>query len=272
MSLRGSPGVARPSPPDHQGVLVSNTLLPHHGRPWGLLHTRRQYVVRGIKRAPRPPSRPRLPLTPSLLQAIKTCWAARAVEPDMVMFLAVCCMGFFGFMRAGQIHRQVNSRGGPGDMPFSPGRGSGQPHQPLHGASAPETEQDRPLQAWGRHLPWPHRCCLMPSGGYYGLLRHTPSHSQAVLRLQRWLSTDQRQTGGRSGECTVPCRGRHGPLLGTQLPGGCCHHSSSCRPIWKYSQFHRYKARNIRGISSSNDDSLKREYGEVCVRGWWFDY
>jgi hypothetical protein len=66
-----------------------------------------QYVVRGIKRAPRPPSRPRLPLTPSLLQAIKTCWAARAVEPDMVMFLAVCCMGFFGFMRAGRIHRQV---------------------------------------------------------------------------------------------------------------------------------------------------------------------
>ena len=46
---------------------------------------RLQYVVRGIKRAPRPPSRPRLPLTPSLLQAIKTCWAARAAEPDTVM-------------------------------------------------------------------------------------------------------------------------------------------------------------------------------------------
>ena len=63
---------------------------------------RLQYVVRGIKRAPRPPSRPWLPLTPSLLQAIKTCWAARAVEPDMVMVLAACCMGFFGFMRAGK--------------------------------------------------------------------------------------------------------------------------------------------------------------------------
>ena len=63
---------------------------------------RLQYVVRGIKRTPRPPSRPWLPLTPSLLQAIKTCWAARAVEPDMVMVLAACCMGFFGFMRAGK--------------------------------------------------------------------------------------------------------------------------------------------------------------------------
>ena len=115
-------------------------------------------------------------------------------------------------------------------MPFSPGRGSGQPLQPLHGASAPETEQDRPLQAWGRHLPWPHRCCLMPSGGYFGLLCHTPSHSQAILHLQRWLSTDQGQTGGCSAECTVPRRGRHGPLLGTQLPGGCCHHCSSCWP------------------------------------------
>ena len=130
----------------------------------------------------------------------------------------------------GRIHRQVNSRGGPGDMPFSPGCGSGQPHQPLHGASAPEPEQDRPLQAWSRHLPLPHRRCPMPSGGYFGLLRHTPSHSQAILRFQRRLSTDQGQTGGRSVECPVPCRGRHGSLLGTQLPGGCCHHGSSCRP------------------------------------------
>ena len=37
-----------------------------------------QYAVRGIKRAPRSPSRPRLPLTPSLLLSIKSHWEPRA--------------------------------------------------------------------------------------------------------------------------------------------------------------------------------------------------
>ena len=71
-------------------------IMAGHGDPFapGAL-PRLQYVVRGIKRAPRSPSRPRLPLTPPLLQAIKTCWAPKAAEADTVMLWAA-------FMRAGK--------------------------------------------------------------------------------------------------------------------------------------------------------------------------
>lgn len=159
-----------------------------------------QYVLRGIKRSPRPPPHTCPPITPSILKAMKSVWASRPSDGDHIM-------GFFGFMWAGEFTLKSARDFDPSTCLTPQDVVVDQHANPsMLRIHLKQSKTDPFRHGVDIYIHWTHRLLTLPSSISSCICCYSPGCTRAFLHFQRWVSPDKRQAGcGRKGSA---CRSR----------------------------------------------------------------
>ena len=146
------------------------------------------YVLKGMKRscATSKPQRQRLPITPQIFSLLLSTWNVTPVPYAHHLLRAACCIGFFGFLRAGEF--TAHSPNDVDEHIIAAGdvtRDSTYP--PVFRTHSAPPVKNGPLWPGGGHLPGTNCSPDLPGGCFPNLPSCAPEPTWPTFPLPGWL-------------------------------------------------------------------------------------
>ena len=160
-----------------------------------------ELILRGARKEQSgDPKRTRLPITPSILEQLRRVWNRDPSEWDHVMLWAACCVGFFGFLRSGELTAPEKEKFDPKQHLTVKDIALDNQTAPPNYLNQDKTVENRPFSSRGDNLLGKNKLRGLPGGCIVILPGITWQGRGSTVSVQGWESTDTPPPGIRAEE------------------------------------------------------------------------